>query len=248
MRSRPSHRSLALAFCLGLLASHPAHAVKNGDFEGVPNTSWLTDGPNAVRMAQGDGPSIRVAPNGNRYGHLGDVDGIGRDGENFTRVFQWFACQDSVTMGGIHCEVSFRFRTLLLAGELAWVRMKSAQQQRVWSIPHSNNQWAAGRRRIVLPNECQGRIFLEFGMIKQAGGKIGGRLNIDDVQHRCTVGAPGAPPGGNWNFLPGVPERDSSRVIPQDRITLIPYEGGNLTIVALVLAGVVLIVMRLRRA
>jgi len=238
---------LLLMVSVWLVSSQSASAMDmgNGKFEHPQNRHWYTDGPNVPRMAPGDGPSIKMAPNGNRYGHVGDADGRGADGENPSRIFQWFGCADSTSIDP-HCTVSFRFRSLLLPGELAWVRMKSQAQQRVWAIPHSNNQWAAGRKSITLPNECSKQIFLEFGMIKQAGGKIGGRLNIDDVEYDCTIGA-AADPGGNWHFLPPEPDRDSSRVMPHDEAMLVSHDGGNLWITTLIMVSLALIVFKLRR-
>ena len=116
----------------------------------------------------------------------------------------------------------------------------------MWIIPNSNNQWAAGRKSITLPNECDNRIFLEFGMIKQAGGKIGGRLNIDDVEFKCDF-APGPAPGGNWNFLPAEPARDSSSVVLHGEKMLVSYDGGNLWVTVLILASLALIVFKLRK-
>ena len=115
------------------------HAVTNGNFENIPNRSWFTDGPNAPRLAQGDRPAIVAAVNGNRYGHIGDGNGIGADGENPSRFFQWFCCADSTSLGE-DCIVSFRFRSVLLAGEMAWVRIRSPTRQRAKVIPNSNNQ------------------------------------------------------------------------------------------------------------
>ena len=124
---------------------------------------------------------------------------------------------------------------------------KSPRQQRAWAIPNSNNQWAAGRRSVTLPDECDHRIFIDFGMIKQGGGNISGRLNVDDIQFRCdsTDGLP--PQGGNWNFLPQIPEQDSSVVVPQDQLSLVTGEG-NLVVAALILLSILLFLLKLRRS
>jgi hypothetical protein len=223
-------------------------AFPNGDFQDNPNASWLTDGPNTPKLAQGDGPWIAILPNGNRYAHVGDEDGIGAHGENPSRIFQWFTRVDTISIGP-HCRVSFRFRSLLLPGETAWVRMKSPTQQSVWAIPNANNQWAAGVRSATLPNECGCTILLEFGVIKQAGGNFGGRLNIDDVEFRCYTMGGLPPPAGNWNHLPPIPDQDSSRVVPNDQVAMMTMPGnGNLAIALLLVFSILVLIRKLRRS
>ena len=101
-----------------LLVAEPCDlfAVTNGDFEHVPNRSWLRSDADGQRQEQGDRPAMAMGVKGNRYGHVGDGDGRGSDGENPSRLFQWFDLEDSTSIGG-DCAVSFQFRTLLLPGE-----------------------------------------------------------------------------------------------------------------------------------
>ncbi len=244
MCSGPSARS-CLTICLSVLwiCYGATHALMNPDFETVPNRVWLTDGPNTRRLAQGDKPSVVTGARQNRYGHIGDTDGRGANGENFSRIFQAFVCQDTLTTGE-HCTVTFRFRSLLLKGELAWVLMKSKAQQRAWLIPNSNNRWAAGRKTVTLPDGCKEleSIYIEFGMIKLTGAPIGGRLSIDGLKHRCDqqVGAPQTP-DQDWEFLPAFPKPESSKAIIQDEISLVivPSEGRTATAVVVLLSFLV---------
>ena len=261
MRSGPSIRSLpsgsgnpmGAVFLAAMFFSvsfpQDTHAVTNGNFEKIPNRSWFTDGPNAPRLAQGDRPAIVAAVNGNRYGHIGDGNGIGANGENPSRFFQWFSCGDSLSFGQ-DCIVSFRFRSLLLPGEMAWVRIRSPTRQRAKVIPNSNNQWAAGRMSIRLPGGCEeGPLFIDFGTIKQAGGQIGGRLNIDDVEHRCDIpGDPPPPQGDEWDFLPPVPDEEDVEPVPMDELSMIaPSWEGSIALSLLILLSVLLLVIKLRR-
>ena len=231
-------------FILGLPT--PSAGFPNGDFKQNPNLIWHTDGSNTLRVAQGDSPTIVIGARGNRYGHVGDADGRGLNGENPSRMFTWFACVDSVSLGN-HCTVSFRFRTLLLQGELAWVRMRTPNQKRVWQIPNSNNQWAAGRRSVTLPGACGQNVFIDFGMFKQGGGQVGGRLNIDDIEHRCSLNAPQPPADQNWNFLPTIPVRDSSVVVRPEQISIV-FVQGDLTIAILILVGIGLLFWSFRKS
>ncbi len=59
------------------------------------------------------------------------------------------------------------------------------------------------------------------------------------------IGLP--PQGGNWNFLPQIPEQDSSVVVPQDQLSLVTGEG-NLVVAALILLSILLFLLKLRRS
>ncbi len=253
MSSGPSNRNHILPRCLLVLAvwysALPLHAVTNGSFEQTPTRTWLTDGHNTPGIAQGDRPIVAVGVRGNRYGHVGDSDGKQADGENPGRIFQWFACGDSVSLGS-HCAVSFRFRTLLLPGELAWVRVQSSNQRRVLLIPNSNNQWTAGRTTIILPDGCEeDQVYLEYGMIKKVGGQVGGRLNIDDVEHRRDIRAGLPAHEEDWGFLPPIPEREAADPLPGDPISTIflPREGQE-KVGFLILACIAMFAWKLRNS
>ena len=218
----------------------------NGDFQTVPNRAWNTNSPNASRLVKGDRPLVLNGANGNNYGHIGDSDGIGAHGENPSRIFQWFSCAHKLGIDP-HCTVTFRFRSLLVSGELAWVRMKSSSRQRVWAIPNSNNQWAAGRRFVTLSNVCDKTLFIDFGMIKQAGGKISGRLNIDDVEFQCNDLPVQPPVAAGWGFLPEVPKADSSTVVKNAPISMMTIRGkGNIAVAVLLMFSILLIFRKLR--
>lgn len=242
-------RNIVLFSLFGFLPGlSPAHAISNGDFESLPNQVWLRDGPIAPRLAKGDRAAIVLGANGNHYGHLGDIDGRGADGENPSRFFQWFRCVDSTSIGQ-DCVIEFRFRALLLPGEFAWVRVQSATQMRALKIPNSNNQWAAFRPRIVLPGGCDlGLNFLDFGMLNTTGAQVGGRLSIDTVVHRCVMAEEVPPNDRDWDDLPDIPlERDSERVPLVEIALVVPTAGGSLTLSILILMGVGLFLVKLRR-
>ena len=224
-------------------------AITNGDFEELPNRTWLTDGRNAHRLAQGDRPGIPLGAKENRYGHIADRDGRGAHGENPSRFFQWFVCEDSLSFGMHHCVVSFRYRTLLVPGELAWVRIRSPNQQRAWGIPNTNNRWAPRRSRLVFP-ECEGRFYIEFGVINQGGGNIQGRVDVDDVESETTIvegGGPG-PQGDQWDFLPPVPNEEDAEPLPMGETSMIapPWEG-SIALSVLIFLSILLILIKLRR-
>jgi hypothetical protein len=231
-----------------LAGLNPVHAISNGDFESLPNHAWLRDGPIAPRLAKGDRAAIVLGANGNHYGHLGDIDGRGADGENPSRFFQWFRCADSTSVGQ-DCVIEFRFRALLLPGEFAWVRVQSATQMRALKIPHSNNQWAAFRPRIVLPGGCdQGLNFLDLGMLNTTGAQVGGRLSVDTVVHRSVTAQEVLSNDRDWNDLPDIPlERDSEHVPLVEIVPVVPTAGGSLTLSILILMGVGLFLVKLRR-
>lgn len=233
---------------LTVAASGPSCAITNGNFERLPNLSWKTDGPNVQKTMQGDRPAIVARMNGSRYGHVGDVDGIGADGENPSRFFQWFSCADSVSIGQ-HCNVSFQYRTLLLPEERAWVRLWSPLRQSAVELPNANNLWAAGGGSILLHHGCgDGSLFLEFGILKPAGGQIGGRLSIDNVTHKCSYSEDEPPPPreGDWHFLPPIPEEEESESVIPDETSLI-YGDNSLGLALLILAGIVIFVLKIRK-
>lgn len=81
---------------------------------------------------------------GNRYGHAGDRDGVGADGENPTRFYQWFPCLslDSVFVGPIdQCRIRFRYRSNLREGETAYVRVGLPGDWSAWRIPDTGGLW-----------------------------------------------------------------------------------------------------------
>ena len=253
MRSGPPCRSnlsfaglLLTTLILIATLSSRAHAVTNGDFEQIPNHSWMTDRANAPRAVQGDRPTISVAPNGNHYAHIGDLDGIPAHGESPSRIFQWTDCADTLSIDP-DCVVSFRFRALLLQGEVAWVRMSSARGQTVKTIPHSNNQWAAVRLQISRADPCiEGGAFLEFGLLNRQGNAVGGRLNIDDVRHRCDRQENDPPDNEDWDFLPDIPDPDD--VDPVLREAPPTMRGtGSAGLAVLLVGGIILLLLKLRR-
>jgi hypothetical protein len=228
-----------------LLMSASVHAVTNGDFEQIPNNAWMMDGPNVPRRVQGDRPGISVAPNGNHYAHIGDRDGIPAHGETPSRIFQLTDCADSTSIGR-NCVVSFRFRALLLQGDFAWVRMRSPNGLTIHAIPHSNNQWANVRMQVVLEDACLApQILIEFGLLNRQGRAIGGRLNIDDVRHRCDDVAVPQPEADDWDFLPPLPDPDRAEPIIPDA-PLMMTGSGNIGLSLLLLAGIVMLILKLR--
>jgi hypothetical protein len=153
--------------------------VKNPGFEDKQNKDWKRDGPKVPRKAPREKSVIRKETNGNSYGHLGDRNDRGRDAENPTRFFQHFIC-DFDTIGD--CQVHFRYRTNILQGEMAWVRLKG-NQTKVFQIPHSNGQWR-GPVNVYVPG-CT-VVYVEFGLLRVGGGKIASSMGIDDVSGFCS--------------------------------------------------------------
>jgi hypothetical protein len=65
---------------------------------------------------------------------------------------------------------------------MAWVRLVGTGTK-VFQIPHSNGQWR-GPVNVYVPG-CT-IVYLEFGLLRAGGGKIGSSMGIDDVSGFCS--------------------------------------------------------------
>lgn len=230
---------------LAVLALAPAHAVENGDFGRFPNTAWMAD---RMDGRAGDRPAVVPGSVGNHFAHLGDRDGRGADGLSPARIYQWIDVPGA-SGAGPHGRVTFRFQSLLLPDEVAWVRLRSGEHERTLPIPNSNNRWAAIRPTVTVPDGCDGEsLYVEFGMLRRDGGPIGGRLNVDDVKFSCVedlVGDPGLIEGLD---LPPFPTEEGSVLVHGERTPAATIQANlDPRIAALIVAAIALALFRLRR-